>query len=89
MSPRKSHEGKVPRWLYKSRGTRTKQIVIGPYSCPVCGLQGIVINLDKENEKVLARCSCGFSKDLAFRSAFEPVDYYGKLIDEYYKSPHK
>ena len=84
LSPRKGHEGKVPRWLYKSRGARTRGIIIGPYNCPICGSKGLVINVDKKNETALAKCSCGFSRDFIFRSAFQPVDYYGKLIDEYY-----
>jgi len=85
LCPRKSHEGRVPRWLYKSKGTRIKGVTLGPYNCPCCGEKGLVINVDKNNETVLAKCSCGFFKDLVFRHAFQPVDYYGKLIDEYYK----
>lgn len=86
VSPRKSHDGKVPRWLYKSHGRRTKQVVMGPYDCPECGIQGIVIRIDQKTEQVLAKCSCGFSAELAFCPSFQPVDYYGKLIDTYYKT---
>lgn len=87
MSPRKGHEGKVPRWLYKSRGSRIRCIIVGPYNCPSCASKGLVINVDKKGKTVLAKCTCGFSKDLTFFDAFQPVDYYGKLIDEYYNKP--
>lgn len=86
LSPRKSHEGHVPRWLYKSRGGRRRAIVEGPYDCPVCGRQGLTINIKQTNKIVEAKCACGFSRNLKFRPIFQPVDYYGKLIDQYYKA---
>lgn len=85
MSPRKTHAGHVPRWLYKSRGTRTKAVVQGPYDCPVCGKRGLTIKIRRANKTVEAKCPCGFSRDLEFRQIFQPVDYYGKIIDQCYK----
>lgn len=87
MSPRrrKSHEGHVPRWLYKGRGTKRKAILEGPYECPRCGKKTLTIKVDRENKTVESKCSCGLSTDLEFRPMFQPVDYYGKLIDQIYK----
>ena len=84
MSPRKGHAGRVPRWLYKSRGQRTKAVVEGPYDCPACGNRTLTIKVD-QSEIVKAKCTCGFSKDLEFRQVLQPVDYYGNVIDQYYK----
>ena len=84
LSPRKSQEGHVPRWLYKSRGRRTRAILEGPYDCPVCGNRTLTIQIDQSNKIVEFKCACGFSRNLEFRPVFQPVDYYGKLIDQYH-----
>lgn len=91
MCPRasKDHDGKVPRWLYKSNKARIKSVLFGPYECPSCGSQSLVINVDKRSESVLAKCTCGFSQDLPFHSQFQPIDYYGKLIDNQYEKSNK
>lgn len=88
MSPRKTQEGHVPRWLYKSQGRRKKAIIEGPYDCPTCGKRELTIKTDKITKIVEAKCPCGLSKNLEFRSIFQPVDYYGKLVDQYYKRTH-
>jgi len=85
LAPRKTHEGHVPRWLYKSRGRRTKAILEGPYDCPACGKRTLAIQIDQNRKIVEFKCACGFSRNLEFRPVFQPVDYYGKLIDQYYK----
>ena len=87
LSPRKSHEGRVPRWLYKSRSAKTKAIIEGPYQCPNCGNRGLTIKIDKNSEIVEAKCSCGFSRGLELHPIFQPVDYYGKLIDQFWEMP--
>lgn len=57
----------------------------GPYNCPVCGDRTLTIQVDRDDGVVEARCSCGFLRNLKFRPICQPVDYYGKLIDQYYK----
>jgi len=84
VTPRKSHDGRVPRWLYRSRGKIRKAIVEGPYDCPVCGKHNLKIRIDKSNKIVEATCICGLSRDLKFRSMLEPVDYYAEIVDQYY-----
>jgi len=85
LSPRKTQEGHVPRWLYKSQGRRRKAIIEGPYDCPACGKRELRIKTDQANDIVEAKCTCGFSRNMEFRPVFQAVDYYGKLIDQYYK----
>lgn len=85
MCPRAGYDGKVPRWQYKSNNRRIRRVLFGPYECPSCGSQSLVINVDRKSELVLAKCTCGFSRDLPFHSQFQPVDYYGELIDQHYK----
>lgn len=89
MCPRAGYDGKVPRWLYKSHGVKTKNLLFGPYECPSCGSQSLVINIDEKSESVLAKCKCGFSQNLPFHSQFQPIDYYGELIDDNYKKSNK
>lgn len=84
LAPRKSQEGHVPRWRYRSHKRKVKAIIEGPYDCPVCGKRSLVLQIDRDNENVKAECACGFSNNLEFRPVFQPVDYYGKLVDQYY-----
>jgi len=84
MSPRKGTDGKVPRWAYRSYKSKTRKLVYGPYDCPKCGSNSLVINVDKRQTKVFAKCICGLSKVKPYYSAFQPVDYYNKIIDEFY-----
>lgn len=84
MSPRKTHDGRVPRWVYKSLGRKRKAVVEGPFQCPRCGNRTLTLKVEQESKTVKAKCGCGFSKSLEFRGALQPVDYYGKLIDHHY-----
>jgi len=54
--------------------------------CPKCGENTLVIKTDREQNKVFAKCSCGFSKILPFYPAYEPVDYYNKITDDFYSN---
>ena len=84
MSPRKGTDGRVPRWAYRSYKPRVKKLIYGPYDCPKCGKNSLVINADKRQNKVFVKCNCGFSKILPYYPAFQPVDYYNKVTDEFY-----
>jgi len=62
-----------------------RKIVFGPYDCPKCGKNSLVIKTDEKELKVYVHCGCGFKKTLQLISAFQPVDYYSKIIDDFYK----
>lgn len=84
MSPRKSHDGHVPRWRYKSHRREVKAILEGPYNCPKCGKKELGIEINRADKMVKAKCNCGLSRDLIFKPQYQPVDYYGKIIDHFY-----
>ena len=84
MSPRKKTDGRVPRWAYRSHKSKVKKLTYGPYDCPKCGNNSLVVNADKKQTEVFVKCNCGFSKILPYSPAFQPIDYYNKIIDEFY-----
>ena len=84
MSTRKRTDGRVPGWVYRSYKSRVKKLIYGPYDCPKCGKNGLVIDVNKSQTKVFVKCSCGLSKVLPYYPAFQSVDCYNKIIDDFY-----
>jgi transcription elongation factor Elf1 len=84
MSPRKSRYA-VPEWAVKSFRNKGKELLHGPYDCPKCGMNKLKIQVNKEEKEVTAACSCGLEYPMNYVASFESVDYYNKLIDQFYK----
>ena len=84
MSPRKSRH-KVPEYVAQSFRSKRKKLLYGPYACPKCGTNKLRIQVSKESKEVTAICSCGLKCPLNYVPSFESVDYYSKLIDQFYK----
>jgi len=82
MAPRKSHEGKVPRWAYSIHKQHAKKLVHGPFECPSCAKKSLVIKTGENNNKVIGVCVCGFKALVSYVPSFQPVDYYNKLLDQ-------
>jgi len=84
MSPRKARY-QTPEWVAQSIRDRRKKLLYGLYDCPKCKMNKLRIQVNKEREEVIAICSCGLEHPLNYVSAFERVDYYNKLIDQFHK----
>jgi len=41
------------------------------------------IQVNKEKKEVIAICSCGVECPLKYIPAFEAIDYYNKLMDQF------
>jgi transcription elongation factor Elf1 len=82
MSPRKSHEGKVPKWAYSMHKQQAKKLVQGPFECPSCARKSLVIIIEKNNNRVVGVCGCGFKASVTYVPSFQPLDYYNKLLDQ-------
>ena len=82
MSPRKSRY-KVPKWRVQSIRDKRKKILYGPYACPQCGQDKLRININKQNNKIVAFCVCGLKHLLKYVSGYDSVDYYNELIDQF------
>lgn len=83
MAPRKSHY-RIPEWQVQSYRNKTKKILFGPYTCPKCNQNKLRINVNKKKKEVAAICNCGLEYAFKYVSAYEPVDYYNKLIDQFF-----
>ena len=83
MSPRKDQYKLKERAAQLIR-KKQKKLLYGPYDCPKCKMNTLRIQVDKES-KVIAICSCGLERLLNYVPAFEAVDYYNKLMDQFYK----
>ena len=80
MSPRKSGQ-KVERWahdMYQQKRT----LLTGPYTCPKCAETTLAIVIDKKKKVVHGQCACGYVEYVKFYEAFQPIDYYNKIIDK-------
>ena len=43
------------------------------------------IQVNKERKEVTAICSCGLENPLRYIPAFEAIDYYNKIVDQFNK----
>lgn len=84
MSPRKERY-QTPKYVAHAIRDRRKKLLHGPYDCPKCKMNNLRIQVNKEKKEVIAICSCGLEHPLSYVSVFEPIDYYNKLIDQFYK----
>lgn len=82
MAPRKERY-QTPKYVVQAIREKRKQMLHGSYYCPKCGTNRLRIELDKEKKEVIAVCICGIEYQLKYVSAFEPVDYYNKLLDQF------
>jgi transcription elongation factor Elf1 len=85
MSPQSGYGGKVEKWRITRIKMQRGKIIFGPYRCPSCYLETLMVKVDKREKKVSAACSCGFSQNLEFIPHFDPIDYYGRLVDNFHK----
>ena len=58
----------------------------GPYNCPGCNSRRLRIRIEADGKNVVAQCECGLTRSYKYISAYEPVDYYSKLVDEYHET---
>lgn len=86
MCPRRGYNGHVERWRYTFYKRQRRSVASGPYQCPSCGAETLIIKAGRKEKTVLARCGCGFKQDLKFVPSFEIIDYYNKAIDMFYKA---
>ena len=84
MSPRKSRY-RIPKYVAQSIRNRRKMLLHGPYDCPKCKMNKLRIQVNKERKEVIGICSCGLEYPLKYVPAFESIDYYNKLIDQFNK----
>ena len=86
MSPRKSRNGRMlPEWVVQSIRMKRKKLLHGPYDCPKCGKSKLRILLNKEMKEVIGICVCGLKHPLKYVQSYELIDYYNKLIDQFYE----
>lgn len=85
MSPRKARY-QTPEWIAKSIRDKRKKLLHGPYICPKCKMKKLRIQVNKERKEIIAICgNCGLEYQLNYVPAFESIDYYNKLIDQFSK----
>ena len=82
MSPRNSLQGKIEKWAYDIFQQKRRTLSTGPYACPKCAKTRFAIVIDKNNKLVHGKCVCGYVDYVRFYEAFQPIDYYNKLIDQ-------
>jgi transcription elongation factor Elf1 len=76
---------KLPSNRIKILTKDAKQMVTGPYYCPVCKKECLQILADKKTSEVYAVCKCGLEEQLVYAPVFQPIDYYNKFRDIYKK----
>ncbi len=81
MSPRKSGL-RVERWSYDMYQKKIRNLSTGPYLCPKCAETTLAIVIDKKKKVVHGQCGCGYVDYVKFYEAFQPIDYYNKIIDK-------
>jgi len=81
MSPRNG-QGKVERWAYDMYQKERRTLSTGPYLCPKCAKTTLAIVIDKKKKVVHGKCGCGYDDYVKFYQAFQPIDYYNKIIDK-------
>ena len=89
MSPRNSSQGKVEKWAYDIYQQQIKSLSTGPYVCPNCGKATLAIIIDKKKKIVHGNCGCGCDEYVKFYDAFQPIDYYNKVIDKIRNSKNR
>ena len=82
MPPRNSPQGKVEKWAYNIYQQQTRTLSTGPYTCPKCAKTTLAIVIDKKKKVVHGKCVCGYVDYVRFYEAFQPIDYYNKIIDK-------
>jgi transcription elongation factor Elf1 len=85
MCPRNASY-KVPHNRIKILVKEAKQMVNGPYYCPVCKKELMQILADVKKKEVIAVCTCGLEQKLTYAPVFQPIDYYSKFMDMYKKN---
>ena len=54
------------------------------YSCPSCGAQTVVVNIDKKNMTAVVKCgTCGITWETEVKSYEEKIDVYNRFVDKY------
>ena len=89
MSPRNSPQGKVEKWAYDIYQQQRRILSTGPYTCPKCAKKTLAIDIDKKKKVVHGKCACRYDEYVKFYEAFEPIDYYNKIIDKNKSTPQK
>ncbi|MBW2995171.1 hypothetical protein KY312_02375 [Candidatus Woesearchaeota archaeon] len=82
MSPR-NERYQTPPHIAQGIRSRRKHLLNGPFSCPSCGKDKLMIQVDRKNKKSRVFCVCGIDKEVRFAPIFEAVDYYSKFVDCY------
>ena len=82
MSPRNSPQGKVEKWAYDLYQQQRRNVSIGPYTCPKCAKKTLAIVVNKKKKVVHGKCACRYVEYVKFYEAFQPIDYYNKIIDK-------
>lgn len=82
MSPRKERY-RTPEWQVHQIRQKRKQMLYGPYNCPKCNSEKLKIQIVRDKGKVVAQCECGLTRSFKYSSAYEPIDYFSRLADEY------
>jgi len=85
VTPRKTRY-QVPTWVADSIRDKRKKLLYGTYNCPKCRMPKLRILVNKEKREVVAVCDCGLEHPLKYVGAFERVDYYNNLMDQFYKT---
>ncbi len=76
---------KIPNNRIKILVKEAKQMVNGPYYCPVCRKERLQILADVKKKEAYVVCACGLEEKLVFAPVFQPIDYYNKFRDMYKK----
>jgi len=65
---------------------KTKQYQIpNVFQCPRCGVKAINIELGKGSNVALVKCgNCKISDEITIKPLMEPVDVFGKFVDQYF-----
>ena len=71
----------MEKWAYDMYQQKTRTLSTGPYTCPLCSETTLAIVIDKTKIEVNAKCACGFNENVNYLEAFQPIDYYNKIID--------
>ncbi len=82
MSPR-NERYQVPKHIVQGIRDKRKALLHGPFACPNCGREKLMIKLEKGRNVAGAVCVCGVEQELKFVPVYEAVDYYSKFMDSF------
>ena len=80
--PPKNGQGKVEKWAHDMYQKERRTLSTGPYLCLKCAKTTLAIVIDKKKKVVHGQCGCGYADYVKFYEAFQPIDYYNKIIDK-------